>query len=379
MVLSLYSRVAGHTNSAVLVVLRAVSYNEGSEVFGLDSDHRTALRRAFDHFSWTRSFEEFFEYWNAPQRFYHSADFHLNDLVGFIQEGQWSNSQRRQLLLTAFFHDIIYTPYTPGPCSDEQQSADLLGHACTSKKAENRKTIEHVQQIIRATETHESDDELARAFIDLDTTILRSDHERLMEYEDAVYKEFQAFSYDDYQAGRLSYIDEWSGGLMPEHNARFLRDYIRGRRYTRTVALYPGTFRPFHRGHYYVLNQAKQIFDKVVVLVGTNVAKDTDPETVARSVRQRLPYTDVRWFESELLPRYVDREFEQTPTIVKGLRDGDDLDEQETKAQFMRDLERDLPTTYITCPRELRHVSSSAIRELQKIGDKEALHYTRLD
>ncbi len=39
------------------------------------------------------------------------------------------------------------------------------------------------------------------------------------------------------------------------------------------IAVYPGSFDPPHRGHMYIVNEARQIFDKVIVLLSVNPAK----------------------------------------------------------------------------------------------------------
>ena len=41
----------------------------------------------------------------------------------------------------------------------------------------------------------------------------------------------------------------------------------------RTVAVYTGSFNPFHKGHLDILNKAKRMFDEVVIAVGHNPDK----------------------------------------------------------------------------------------------------------
>jgi phosphopantetheine adenylyltransferase len=61
-------------------------------------------------------------------------------------------------------------------------------------------------------------------------------------------------------------------------------------------------------------------------------------------------------------------------TLVRGLRNGDDLDYEVNQLRFMEEMKPDLKVVFIRCDKQFEHISSSAIRNLEKInkglGDK---------
>ena len=54
-------------------------------------------------------------------------------------------------------------------------------------------------------------------------------------------------------------------------------------------------------------------------------------------------------------------------TIVRGVRDGTDLEAELRYARFLNDLRPETNLIWISCQPELQHLSSSAIRELEAI------------
>ena len=54
-------------------------------------------------------------------------------------------------------------------------------------------------------------------------------------------------------------------------------------------------------------------------------------------------------------------------TLVKGLRNGDDLDYEVNQLRFMEEMYAELKTVFIQCDKEYEHISSSALRNLERI------------
>ncbi len=145
----------------------------------------------------------------------------------------------------------------------------------------------------------------------------------------------------------------------------------------KTIAIYPGSFNPFHTGHLNILYKADRIFGKenVIIAMGVNPEKTSEgidlkcKEISDSLTREVIYYTK---FLHELVEEYEDKGY--NVVIVRGLRNGADLDYEVNQMRFVDDFKKDINVIYITCDKEFEHVSSSAIRSLQTFrsgsGDK---------
>jgi pantetheine-phosphate adenylyltransferase len=142
----------------------------------------------------------------------------------------------------------------------------------------------------------------------------------------------------------------------------------------KTIAIYPGTFDPFHIGHLNVVEKTERIFGKgsVIIAMGINPDKSSykpeqfqlkneqSKELSHKIGREVIVYTD---FLHQVVDHY--EELGYTVVIVKGLRNGNDLDYEVNQTRFINDFKKDVNIVYITCDRDFEHISSSAIRKLQ--------------
>ena len=128
------------------------------------------------------------------------------------------------------------------------------------------------------------------------------------------------------------------------------------------IAVYPGSFNPWHEGHSNILCQASVLFDKVIVVKGIN------PEKLLSS--SFLPDKDSRPTNVEftsftgLLSDFVKEV--GADVIIKGLRNTQDFEYEKIQQYWNEDLGVIIPTVYIIADRDLVHISSSAIRAVEK-------------
>lgn len=147
----------------------------------------------------------------------------------------------------------------------------------------------------------------------------------------------------------------------------------------KTIAIYPGSFNPFHIGHLNIVEKAERIFGKgnVIICFGVNPDK-VDPLKKAEYIklvdekrheletklnRQVKVYTGfLHDFISEL-----EKEGNNV-VLIRGLRNSGDLDYELNQMRFINDFKKNLNVVYLVCDKEFEHISSSAIRKISEFG-----------
>ena len=124
------------------------------------------------------------EQYSSRNRHYHNLG-HLKNLVTQIQCATLPYEDRRTLIFTAFFHDLVYKP---GSKNNEEESAQLAQYWLSILRV-GQKTIRKVCDIIKATSNHQSEDELTKKFIDMDLSVLGSNKYSYRKYCAAIRKE----------------------------------------------------------------------------------------------------------------------------------------------------------------------------------------------
>ena len=146
------------------------------------------------------------------------------------------------------------------------------------------------------------------------------------------------------------------------------------------VAIYPGSFNPFHRGHLDVIQKALEVFDKVFIAKGINPEKgeredkfwSTDDSIEIQELIDN-EYVEVEDFGG-LLSDFIKGLIDEYPedyyfAIIKGLRNGQDLEYEKNQQYWNEDLGIEIPFFYIISNRNNCHISSSAIRGLEKFKE----------
>ncbi|MBS7563076.1 adenylyltransferase/cytidyltransferase family protein [Mucilaginibacter sp. Bleaf8] len=296
---------------------------------------------------------EVYDRYNEPHRFYHSND-HLNDLFQQVADRQLADHDA--LLLAAVYHDVIYDPKSS---TNEEDSASYFNDnyaADTNLKAE-------VSQIILDTKTHQPSSELSAVFCELDLNILRQPFDKLIAYEHQIFKEFQFVDYKTYQAKRVEVLQQLRN-TVDNPALDILIAYVQHRQ--PNIAVYPGSFNPFHKGHYNILQKAERIFDKVIIARGVNLAKEQSNHNLPAA----LQYHQVESY-STLLTDFVEQ-LGYPVTIIRGLRNGTDLQYELNQYRYLQDLSNSaINIVSIFCDREYEHISSTGIRQLAAYGHAE--------
>lgn len=134
------------------------------------------------------------------------------------------------------------------------------------------------------------------------------------------------------------------------------------------IALFPGTFDPVTLGHLDIAKRALSLFDKVVIGIGTNIAK-----VPMYSVEQRKNWLD-EIFENE--PRIETKVYEgltvdfcqkiNAKFIVRGIRFVSDFEYEKMIADMNRSLDNSIETIFLTCLPIYNSVASTMVRDVIK-------------
>ena len=131
------------------------------------------------------------------------------------------------------------------------------------------------------------------------------------------------------------------------------------------VGLYTGSFAPFHAGHTDVLQRALQVFDRVIIARGINPDKP-QPDDDALFIQQFNgdPRIEVIVYKKLLSDLVKDL---RPTAVIRGLRNTQDFEYEKIQEYWYQDLGMAIPIVYFIADRSVTHVSSSAIRTMDKI------------
>ncbi len=136
------------------------------------------------------------------------------------------------------------------------------------------------------------------------------------------------------------------------------------------IAIFPGSFDPFTRGHQAIIEQAMPMFDRVVIAIGHNVAKRGILEVEQRKKMIDDLYQLNPQIECQIY-RGLTGDFAQSvgaTTMIRGVRNTIDFEQEKILESTNRRLYPSLTTILMFTPSTLVDVSSSAIRELLAFG-----------
>lgn len=132
------------------------------------------------------------------------------------------------------------------------------------------------------------------------------------------------------------------------------------------TAVCPGSFDPVTIGHMDIIRRAARMFDRVVVVVLTNVSKtplfsrEERVELLKRATAE-LPNVEIDCYDG-LLADYM--KLKKADVIVKGLRALSDFEYEFQMALTNRQLNPDVETAFLTTTAEHMYLSSSLVKQV---------------
>ena len=142
------------------------------------------------------------------------------------------------------------------------------------------------------------------------------------------------------------------------------------------VALYPGSFDPVTNGHMDILRQSLALADRVVVAIGIHPGKtplfafEERVELIHASAEAEFSAAEAARIEVISFSNLViETAREQAAAyLVRGLRDGTDLDYEMQMAGMNQTLEPDIKTVFLPASPAVRHITATLVRQIAKMG-----------
>ena len=135
------------------------------------------------------------------------------------------------------------------------------------------------------------------------------------------------------------------------------------------IALFPGSFDPFTKGHEDIVLRGLELFDEIIIAIGYNTQKSN------------------RYFKIDLMIDRIQKTFSKYPNIkvaqynqltaefanknrasflLRGLRNTTDFEYENSIAQINRELYQQLESVFLITSPEFAWISSSIIREVHR-------------
>lgn len=136
------------------------------------------------------------------------------------------------------------------------------------------------------------------------------------------------------------------------------------------VAIYPGSFDPFTKGHQNIIERGVRVFGQVVVAVAHNTSKRTiftleERVELLNEIFRGREDVKVAYFEG-LLVEYAKKM--GTNVVLRGMRTVSDFEYELQMALANKTLSPELETVFMVTDSEFSHISSSVIREVVSLG-----------
>lgn len=137
------------------------------------------------------------------------------------------------------------------------------------------------------------------------------------------------------------------------------------------IAIFPGSFDPYTKGHEDIVLRGLQIFDRIVIAIGYNSTKHNryfDIELMVKKIDELHSDNDRITVETynELTAIFAKRH--NADYLLRGLRNTTDFEYENSIAQVNMHLVEDLETVFLITSPKYAHISSTIIREVHQYG-----------
>lgn len=136
------------------------------------------------------------------------------------------------------------------------------------------------------------------------------------------------------------------------------------------VAIFPGSFDPFTKGHEDIVLRSLSLFDEIIIGIGHNTKKSRyfDLDYMVNKIEEAFKeYDNVSVMVYDELTAILAKKYE-AKFLIRGLRNTTDFEYENSISQINKYLNTKLETVFLITSPELAPISSSIIREVHKYG-----------
>ena len=137
------------------------------------------------------------------------------------------------------------------------------------------------------------------------------------------------------------------------------------------IALFPGSFDPFTKGHEDIVRRGIALFDEVIIGIGINAQKkryfpsDFMIESISNTFKD---YPQVKVISYQELTASLAKKH-GAKYILRGIRKTIDFEYESTIARVNKHVFDELETVFLITSPELAHISSTIVRDLHRYGE----------
>ena len=135
------------------------------------------------------------------------------------------------------------------------------------------------------------------------------------------------------------------------------------------VAIFPGSFDPFTKGHEDIVLRGLELFDEIIIAIGYNSGKSQryfPIEIMITKIRETFknhPQIKVETY-AELTAAYAKKN--EANYLLRGLRNTTDFEYENSIAQVNRHLNKNLESVFLITSPQFASINSSIIREVHR-------------
>ncbi len=134
------------------------------------------------------------------------------------------------------------------------------------------------------------------------------------------------------------------------------------------IALFPGSFDPFTKGHENVVLKSLPLFDFIYIGIGENSKKQPYFTNASKSEHILSLFSNnskVKVLTYSKLTVNLCKEIGAS-YLIRGLRDVKDFEYERSIAQMNHALDQDIETVFFVTDPAINHINSSIVREVHK-------------
>jgi pantetheine-phosphate adenylyltransferase len=133
------------------------------------------------------------------------------------------------------------------------------------------------------------------------------------------------------------------------------------------IAVYAGSFDPPTNGHLWMIQRGLEMFDRLIVAIGSNPSKSYSYTVEERleMLRASVPDSDrleIDHFNNRYLVDYAKKK--NATYILRGIRSPNDYEYERVMRHINADMAPEITTAFLMPPRDVAELSSSMIKSL---------------